>query len=108
MGSFDITRVGSPSSSFESRRIEERVIDSNQSLPNSIFDGIQVIRSKLIRDKATIIDGQQDDSGSAFSNPDANILYLSNKHDRKYQGEKFQFELIVRANMISSKMSAGT
>ena len=44
----DVGRIRTPSSSFETWRIEKCVVDSDETLTNTVLDRIQVVGTKLI------------------------------------------------------------
>lgn len=52
MRAFDMRRIGSPACSFESWGIKESIVYGDETLSYAIFDCIQIIRTKLIGDKA--------------------------------------------------------
>jgi hypothetical protein len=65
VSSLDVGGVGSPTGSFEGRRIEEAIVYGEKTLANAVCDFVEVACAKLIRDQpgdVSVVKGPERDA----------------------------------------------
>jgi hypothetical protein len=48
MRPLDMSRIWAPSSGFETRRVEKRVVDSYETFTHAILDCVEIVGAKLV------------------------------------------------------------